>query len=126
MVKRYYCDFCDCSYPYSDEVYKKHRTGHHHTKLRRAHYDKFKTLEEERRERKMQIPTAQREGLDLSVDSWLKQRKVPLTQDPDTLPGSAPHPGTTEHSSPLATCFAIPASPVPLPSLLSHLNATFE
>ncbi|XP_063846137.1 zinc finger matrin-type protein 5-like [Scylla paramamosain] len=155
MVKRYYCDFCDCSYPYSDEAFKKHRTGHHHIKQRRAHYDKFKNarerledeakkskcrrflsgqecsfgdscvfshltqagtealqqlaLEEERQERKMQIPTAQREGLDLSVDSWLKQRKVPLTEDSDALPGPAPDP--VEILAPLNT-------PLP-PALLS-------
>ncbi|KAG0719206.1 Zinc finger matrin-type protein 5 [Chionoecetes opilio] len=42
MVKRYYCDFCDNSYPYSTEAFRKHRTGHHHIKLRNSHYDKFK------------------------------------------------------------------------------------
>ena len=57
----------------------------------------------------MKIPKAEREGLDLSIDSWLKKRTVPLTDDPDTLPGPAPDP--VETLAPLNT-------PLP-PALLS-------
>lgn len=59
MVKRYYCDFCDKSFPYSVEGRKKHCTGFHHHQQRQAHYDTFKTarerLEEERRREKCRI-----------------------------------------------------------------------
>lgn len=46
MVKRYYCDTCDASYPYSVEARKKHSHGHFHQKLKKLHYDKLKTAKE--------------------------------------------------------------------------------
>ncbi|XP_050696534.1 zinc finger matrin-type protein 5-like [Eriocheir sinensis] len=136
MVKRYYCDFCDRAYPYSVDAFRKHRNGHQHQKLRRAHYDQFKSArerledetkrekcrrffsgqtcsfgdtcvfshltqagsqelqqqawEEEEEERRMQLPTPIREGREVSVEAWLKQRDtLPIMPSlvPDTLPG---------------------------------------
>ncbi|XP_066980195.1 zinc finger matrin-type protein 5-like [Macrobrachium rosenbergii] len=46
MVKRFYCDYCDASYPYSVEARKKHSQGHYHQKLKKLHYDHFKTAKE--------------------------------------------------------------------------------
>ncbi|KAK7080591.1 Zinc finger matrin-type protein 5, partial [Halocaridina rubra] len=46
MVKRYYCDYCDASYPYSVEARKKHGQGHFHQKLKKLHYEKFKSSKE--------------------------------------------------------------------------------
>lgn len=43
MVKRYYCDFCDRSFPYSVEGRKKHYNGFQHQQQRTAHYDTFKS-----------------------------------------------------------------------------------
>ncbi|XP_068219924.1 zinc finger matrin-type protein 5-like [Palaemon carinicauda] len=46
MVKRFYCDYCDASYPYSVEARKKHDQGHYHQKLKKLHYDNFQTAKE--------------------------------------------------------------------------------
>lgn len=46
MVKRFYCDYCDASFPYSVEGRKKHGQGHFHKKLKKHHYDQFKTAKE--------------------------------------------------------------------------------
>nr|XP_045603755.1 zinc finger matrin-type protein 5-like [Procambarus clarkii] len=46
MGKRYYCDYCDRSLPYSVEARKKHDYGHHHQKLKNHHYNKFKSARE--------------------------------------------------------------------------------
>ncbi|KAK3867309.1 hypothetical protein Pcinc_027229 [Petrolisthes cinctipes] len=59
MVKRYYCDFCDKSFPYSVEGRKKHYNGFQHQQQRTAHYDTFKSarerLEEEKKREKCRI-----------------------------------------------------------------------
>ncbi|XP_027232029.1 zinc finger matrin-type protein 5 isoform X1 [Penaeus vannamei] len=44
MVKRYYCDYCDRSFPYSVEARKKHINGYQHQKLRTLHYNQFKNF----------------------------------------------------------------------------------
>ncbi|KAG7170044.1 zinc finger matrin-type protein 5-like [Homarus americanus] len=46
MGKRYYCDYCDRTYPYSVEARKKHAFGHYHQKLKTLHYDQFKSAKE--------------------------------------------------------------------------------
>ncbi|XP_076028930.1 zinc finger matrin-type protein 5 [Oratosquilla oratoria] len=45
MGKRYYCDYCDRSFPYSIEARKKHISGHQHLKVRKQHYYHFKTAQ---------------------------------------------------------------------------------
>lgn len=50
MVKRYYCDYCDRSFPYSVEARKKHINGYQHQKLRTLHYNQFKTAREKLQE----------------------------------------------------------------------------
>ncbi|KAK8754319.1 hypothetical protein OTU49_015560 [Cherax quadricarinatus] len=47
MGKRYYCDYCDRSLPYSVEARKKHDYGHHHQKLKKHHFDQFKSAREQ-------------------------------------------------------------------------------
>ncbi|CAL4121658.1 unnamed protein product [Meganyctiphanes norvegica] len=42
MGKRFYCDYCDRLFPYSVEGRQRHINGHHHQKLKKLHYDKFK------------------------------------------------------------------------------------
>ncbi|XP_037799032.1 zinc finger matrin-type protein 5-like isoform X1 [Penaeus monodon] len=44
MVKRYYCDYCDRSFPYSVEARKKHINGYQHQKLWTLHYNQFKNF----------------------------------------------------------------------------------
>ncbi|XP_042881656.1 zinc finger matrin-type protein 5-like [Penaeus japonicus] len=50
MVKRYYCDYCDRSFPYSVEARKKHINGYQHQKLRTLHYNQYKTAKEKLQE----------------------------------------------------------------------------
>ena len=50
-------------------------------------------MEEEEQERRMRLPTAVKEGREVSVESWLKQRRVPLTTN--TLPGPTHDPVET-------------------------------
>ena len=38
---RYYCNYCDTSFPDSREGRKKHNTGLVHQKLKDAHYKQF-------------------------------------------------------------------------------------
>ncbi|RXG61630.1 Zinc finger matrin-type protein 5 [Armadillidium vulgare] len=40
--KRYYCDYCDRSLPYSVEARKKHNTGHQHRLVRQAYFNNIK------------------------------------------------------------------------------------
>jgi U11/U12 small nuclear ribonucleoprotein SNRNP20 len=43
MVKRYYCDFCDKTYPYNTINRKKHNEGIQHQTLRLNYYRNFKS-----------------------------------------------------------------------------------
>ncbi len=42
MGKRYYCDFCDKTFPYNTANRKKHNEGSYHQMARNAYYSKFK------------------------------------------------------------------------------------
>ena len=42
MGKRYFCDFCEKSFPYNVENRKKHNAGVQHQMNRNAYYSKFK------------------------------------------------------------------------------------
>ncbi|KAL7641194.1 UNVERIFIED_CONTAM: hypothetical protein RMT77_008332 [Armadillidium vulgare] len=44
--KRYYCDYCDRSLPYSVEARKKHNTGHQHRLVRQAYFNNIKSASE--------------------------------------------------------------------------------
>lgn len=70
-------------------------------------YISLTALEEEEQEHRMKLPTPVREGREVSVESWMKQRRVPLTAD--DVPGPSHDP--VEILAPLN-------SPLP-PSLLS-------
>ncbi|KAI9145181.1 hypothetical protein BKA69DRAFT_544693 [Paraphysoderma sedebokerense] len=52
MVKKYYCEYCDCRFPDSSESRKKHKEGAQHQLNVQRHYDQFKTpqqiIEEQR------------------------------------------------------------------------------
>jgi U11/U12 small nuclear ribonucleoprotein SNRNP20 len=39
MGKRYYCEYCDCSFPDSKESREKHRNGLNHKRFRAQYYD---------------------------------------------------------------------------------------
>lgn len=42
MVKRFYCDYCDKSFPYNTLNRKKHNEGIQHQSLRNAYYNNYK------------------------------------------------------------------------------------
>lgn len=44
MGKRYYCDFCDKTFPYNTANRKKHNEGSYHQMARNAYYSKFKGI----------------------------------------------------------------------------------
>lgn len=41
MGKKYYCDYCDKSFPDSLEGRKKHNLGLYHQQMKDAHYNQF-------------------------------------------------------------------------------------
>ena len=41
MGKKYYCDYCDTSFPDSLEGRKKHNSGLIHQQMKDAHYNQF-------------------------------------------------------------------------------------
>lgn len=46
-MRRYYCHYCDTSFPYSKDGRKRHLTGHNHVKLKQAYYLQFSSAQEQ-------------------------------------------------------------------------------
>ena len=44
MGKRYYCDYCDKSFPYNTANRKKHNEGTYHKMARNAYYANYKGI----------------------------------------------------------------------------------
>jgi len=42
MGKRYYCDYCEKSFPYNTQNRKKHNEGSYHQMMKNSYYTKFK------------------------------------------------------------------------------------
>ncbi len=42
MGKRFYCDYCDKSFPYNSINRKKHNEGSYHQMMRNAYYSNYK------------------------------------------------------------------------------------
>ncbi|KAG8185506.1 hypothetical protein JTE90_019761 [Oedothorax gibbosus] len=56
MGKRYYCDYCERSFADGADNRKKHLSGVLHQKLRKAHYDGFKSASQILEENKIKRP----------------------------------------------------------------------
>ena len=43
MGRKFYCDVCNTSFPYSIEARKKHQRGYQHVNASKIHYHNFKS-----------------------------------------------------------------------------------